>query len=248
MQTAHEARIPRHLAIIMDGNGRWAQKRGLPRSAGHRQGVEAVRRVTRAARDMGIKYLTLYSFSTENWARPKAEIGELFALLKLFIRRDLAELHQNNVRVVIIGQREGLPDDLRPLLLDAEKLTRENTGQVLVIAFNYGSRGEIAIAAKRLAERAIAGEISLQDITPELLECELDTAGIPDPDLIIRTSGELRLSNFLLWQSAYSEFLFYDCLWPDFGAEELATAVEEYGARRRRYGGIDRVASRETGS
>ena len=248
MQRADTAKIPRHLAIIMDGNGRWAQKRGLPRSAGHRQGVEAVRRVTRAARDMGIEYLTLYSFSTENWARPKAEIGELFSLLKMFIRRDLAELHQNNVRVVIIGQREGLPDDLRPLLLEAEKLTRNNTGQVLVIAFNYGSRGEIAIAARKLAERAISGEISPAEITPERLEYELDTAGIPDPDLIIRTSGELRLSNFLLWQSAYSELLFHDCLWPDFGAEELTAAIEEYGARCRRYGGVDPVASRETGS
>lgn len=247
-QFDENANPPRHVAIIMDGNGRWAQQRGLPRTVGHRHGVEAVRRVTRAARELGVDYLTLYSFSTENWARPKSEVTELFSLLKVFIRRDLAELHQNNVRVVIIGQREGLPGDILPLLVEAERLTRNNTGQSLVIAFNYGARNEIALAAAKVAEKAVLGEILPEDISVEVLENNLMTAGIPDPDLVIRTSGEKRLSNFLLWQSAYSEFVFTETLWPDFGAEELKSAISEYYARRRRYGGLESRHSQETGS
>jgi undecaprenyl diphosphate synthase len=242
-------RLPRHVAIIMDGNGRWAVKRGLPRFRGHRHGVEAVRRVARAARELGVEYLTLYSFSTENWSRPKAEVGELFSLLKLFIRRDLAELHQNNVRLRVIGEREGLPDDILPLLAEAEKLTAKNTGQTLVIALNYGARQEIARAAKRLAQKAAAGQIDPDAIDAAMVERELETSGIPDPDLIIRTSGEVRLSNFLLWQSAYSELVFVDALWPDFGESEFLAAIEEYSGRNRRYGGLtDPAGSRETGS
>lgn len=243
-----KANLPRHVAIIMDGNGRWAVRRGLPRVAGHRHGVEAVRRVARAARDMGIEYLTLYSFSTENWSRPKAEIGELFSLLKLFVRRDLAELHQNNVRVLVIGERQGVPSDVLSLLLEAEKLTEANTGQKLVIAFNYGARTEIVAAVRRIAARAAAGALDPAAITAETIESELFTSDIPDPDLIIRTSGEKRLSNFLLWQAAYSEFVFTDTLWPDFGPDEFAAALAEFSMRKRRFGGLDAAGSRETGS
>ncbi len=239
---------PRHVAIIMDGNGRWAAKRGLPRSAGHRQGVEAVRRITRKAREMGIDYLTLYSFSTENWSRPATEINELFSLLKMFIRRDLAELHQNNVRVVVIGDRDGVPDDIWNLLIEAQRLTIDNTAQTLVIAFNYGSRTEIAAAARKIAEKAVKGEMALDDIDESAISGELLTTGIPDPDLIIRTSGEMRLSNFLLWQAAYSEFYFSQANWPEFTPELFEAAIAEYSGRKRRFGGVDEIGARETGS
>ena len=240
--------MPRHVAIIMDGNGRWAVRRGLPRIAGHRHGVESVRKVAQAARNLGIEYLTLYSFSTENWSRPRSEVGELFSLLKHFIRRDLAELHQANVSVRVIGEREGVPADVLSLLVEAEKLTAENTGQKLVIAFNYGGRNEITGAARRLARMAAEGLIDPDEITPEVISNALDTAGIPDPDVIIRTSGEQRLSNFLLWQAAYSEFVFVDTLWPDFGAEEFAQALDVYSMRRRRFGGIEADPTRVAGS
>ncbi|MEZ5871964.1 MAG: isoprenyl transferase [Nitratireductor sp.] len=240
---------PRHVAIIMDGNGRWALQRGLPRFRGHHQGVEAVRRVARAARDLGVEYLTLYSFSTENWSRPKAEVNELFSLLKLFIRRDLAELHRDNVRVRIIGEREGLPSDILPLLIEAERLTANNSGQTLVIAFNYGGRHEIVSAARRIAAMAVQGKIAVDDVDAGLFESMLDTRGIPDPDVVIRTSGEKRISNFLLWQLAYSEFVFVDRLWPDFDSEDLKQAITEFQSRTRRYGGVDGVSgSRGTGS
>jgi undecaprenyl diphosphate synthase len=248
MKSDPNGRQPRHVAIIMDGNGRWAVRRGLPRVAGHRHGVEAVRKVAQAARDLGIEYLTLYSFSTENWSRPRSEVGELFSLLKHFIRRDLAELHQNNVSVRVIGEREGVPSDVLSLLVEAEKLTAENSGQKLVIAFNYGGRHEITSAARRLARMAAEGLIDPDEITPEVFSNALDTAGIPDPDLIIRTSGEQRLSNFLLWQAAYAEFVFVDTLWPDFGAEEFSHALEIYSMRRRRFGGIEADTGRVAGS
>ncbi len=248
MENSGSGNTPRHIAIIMDGNGRWAQQRGLSRTAGHRQGVEAVRKITRAARDRGVEYLTLYSFSTENWSRPHAEINDLFSLLRLFIRRDLAELHQNNVRILVIGQRQGVPEDILALLDEACRLTRQNTAQTLVIAFNYGARTEIAQAAKKLAEKAVSGEISISDIDEHALQENLQTRGIPDPDLIIRTSGEKRISNFLLWQAAYAEFVFFECYWPDFGDAELAEAISEYANRKRRFGGIEAVSSRETGS
>ena len=236
--------IPPHVAIIMDGNGRWAQSRGLPRSAGHRMGVEAVRRTVRAAIEIGVKYLTIFSFSSENWARPASEIDDLMGLMKRFIRRDLAELHQNNVRVRVIGEREGVDAELLGLIDEAVELTNANTALDLVIAFNYGARAEIARAARRLAERVLEGTIKAEQITPEALSAALDTQSIPDPDLLIRTSGELRLSNFLLWQSAYTEFVFLEACWPDFGRELLQQAIDEYRRRDRRYGG---VAARSTG-
>jgi undecaprenyl diphosphate synthase len=248
MKSDPNGRQPRHVAIIMDGNGRWAVRRGLPRIAGHRHGVESVRKVAQAARDLGIEYLTLYSFSTENWSRPRSEVGELFSLLKHFIRRDLAELHKANVSVRVIGEREGVPADVLNLLVEAEKLTAENTGQKLVIAFNYGGRNEITGAARRLARMAAEGLIDPDEITPEVISNTLDTAGIPDPDVIIRTSGEQRLSNFLLWQAAYAEFVFVDTLWPDFGAEEFVQALDVYSMRRRRFGGIEADPTRVAGS
>ena len=233
-----ERENPRHVAIIMDGNGRWAEQRGLPRSAGHRRGVETVREIVRASKDLGIEYLTLYSFSSENWTRPKSEISELFSLLKFFVRRDLAEMHENNVRLKIIGERDGLPDDILAILDEAAALTDKNDGQTIVIAFNYGSRAEIASATRRLAAKVKSGELPLEDLDVDCISNELDTAGIPDPDLVIRTSGEIRLSNFLLWQSAYSELVFVDCLWPDFDKSEYRAAVETYRNRTRKFGGL----------
>jgi undecaprenyl diphosphate synthase len=232
------AQVPRHVAIIMDGNGRWAQQRGLPRSAGHRMGVEAVRRTVRAAMEVGVQYLTIYSFSSENWARPVTEVDDLMGLMRRFIRRDLADLHKNGVRIGVIGERDRVDGELLQLIDEAIALTARNTALNLQIAFNYGSRAEIAKAARRLAERVLAGVIRPQDITPEALGAELDTCGVPDPDLLIRTSGELRLSNFLLWQSAYTEFVFLDAFWPDFGRELLEQAIEEYRRRSRRFGGV----------
>jgi undecaprenyl diphosphate synthase len=232
------AKAPRHVAIIMDGNGRWAQTRGLPRAAGHRSGVEAVRRTVKAAMELGIPYLTLYSFSSENWSRPESEIDDLMGLMKRFIRSDLAELHHNGVRIRVIGEREGVDPELLELIDEAVAVTTKNTALDLVIAFNYGSRAEISRAARRLAERVAAGEITPDDVTPEALGAELDTQGVPDPDLLIRTSGELRLSNFLLWQAAYTEFVFLDAFWPDFGRDLLEQAIKEYCARQRRFGGI----------
>ena len=236
--TETRAHAPRHVAIIMDGNGRWAQRRGLPRSAGHRMGVEAVRRTVRAAIELGLQYLTIFSFSSENWTRPASEIDDLMGLMKRFIRRDLAELHQNNVRVRVIGEREGVDGELLGLIDEAVDLTSGNTALDLVIAFNYGSRAEIARAARQLAERCLDGTMQPVEITPEALSAALDTQEIPDPDLLIRTSGELRLSNFLLWQSAYTEFVFLEACWPDFGRELLQQAIEDFRRRDRRFGGI----------
>ena len=230
--------IPRHVAIIMDGNGRWAQRRGLPRSAGHRMGVEAVRRTVRAAIDLRLEYLTIFSFSSENWARPASEIDDLLGLMKRFIRRDLAELHKSNVRVRVIGEREGVDTELLGLMDEAVTLTRANTALDLIIAFNYGSRAEIARAARRLAQRCVEGTMRADEITPDALSAELDTQDVPDPDLLIRTSGELRLSNFLLWQSAYTEFVFLENCWPDFGRELLEQAIGEFRRRDRRFGGV----------
>ena len=232
-----------HVAIIMDGNGRWAKERGLPRTLGHRQGVEAVRRTVRAARELAIPFLTLYSFSSENWSRPADEIDDLMGLMKRFIRRDLAELHQENVRILIIGERSNVDPELMTLIDEAVDLTRLNTSLTLVIAFNYGSRAEIARAARRLAEDVAAGKLEPADITPERLDSALDTHGIPDPDLLIRTSGEMRLSNFLLWQAAYTEFVFLDAYWPDFGSELLEAAIGEFRARERRFGGLSHAST-----
>jgi undecaprenyl diphosphate synthase len=229
---------PEHIAIIMDGNGRWAKARGLPRAAGHRAGVEALRQTVRNADDLGIRWITVYAFSSENWSRPKSEVTDLMGLLKLFIRRDLAELHQNGVKVRVIGERQSLQPDIAALLDEAELLTRDNSALNLVIAFNYGSRDEIARAATRIAEAAVAGQLDPRDITPESFGAFLDTVDIPDPDLIIRTGGEIRLSNFLLWQAAYAELIFLSCYWPDFGKAHLVEAIQTFAARERRFGGV----------
>jgi undecaprenyl diphosphate synthase len=235
-QPAYE--VPRHVAIIMDGNGRWAAARGLPRAEGHRRGVEALRRTIRAAGEIGISYITIFSFSAENWSRPANEVLELMGLLRRFIRNDLAELHQSNVRVRIIGEREGLDPDIGRLLTEAEELTRANSGLTLVVAFNYGSRQEIARAAHRMAVEIASGSLKSADVTMETLGGFLDAPDVPDPDLIIRTSGEQRLSNFLLWQSAYSELVFVPTYWPDFDRAALEAAILEYQQRERRFGGL----------
>ena len=229
---------PCHVAIIMDGNGRWVAQRGLPRAEGHRIGVEALRRTVRAAGELGIQFLTIFSFSLENWSRPPQEIRDLMGLLRRFIRHDLAELHGNNVRVRIIGVRAGLESEILRLLEEAEELTKNNTGLTLVVAFNYGGRQEIAGAARQLAEDVAAGRLSAADINAELFSTRLDTAGIPDPDLIIRTSGEQRLSNFLLWQAAYSELVFLPVYWPEFDRATLEEAIAEFRRRERRFGGL----------
>src|SRR5215210_944226 len=223
--------VPAHVAIIMDGNGRWAARRGLPRVEGHRRGVEAVRRTVRVAIELGIRYLTIYSFSSENWRRPPQEVSDLMGLLKRFLRHDLADLHANNVRVRIIGERSTLSPDIRRLLEEAEELTKRNTGLTLVVAFNYGSRQEIANAVRAIAERVRRGEIAPEAIEETTIASALDTHGVPDPDLVIRTSGEQRISNFLLWQSAYAEFVFTPDLWPDFDAASFRAAIEEYARR-----------------
>lgn len=229
---------PRHVAIIMDGNGRWAAARGLPRAEGHRRGVEALRRTVRAAGEIGIRYLTIFSFSSENWSRPPAEVSELMGLLRRFVRNDLAELHQNNVRVRIIGERDGLSPDIGPLLIEAEELTRKNTGLCLVVAFNYGARQEIARAARRIAEAAARGELAPAEIDADRFSSFMDAPDVPDPDLIIRTSGEQRMSNFLLWQAAYSELVFVPGFWPDFDRSALEAVIIEFRRRERRFGGL----------
>ena len=243
MATAAASRVastplPRHVAIIMDGNGRWAAQRHLPRAAGHRAGVEAVRAVTRAARAMGIAALTLYAFSSENWRRPEDEVSGLMKLLKFFIRNDLAELVDENVRLRVLGDYRRFPNDVVELIDDALARTSANTGPILAIALNYGSQAELVEAARRLAARAIDGGIDPAMIDALAIEGELETRDLPPLDLMIRTSGEHRLSNFLLWQAAYAELLFVDTLWPDFGADDLAAALDAFGQRQRRYGGL----------
>jgi len=233
-----DGRVPRHVAIIMDGNGRWAAERGLPRTEGHRRGMEAVRRTVDAAIDLGIETITLFSFSSENWSRPPAEVSFLFGLIRIFIRRDLADLHRNGVRITVIGDRANVPADIVGLIEEAETLTAANRRLNMVVAFNYGSRGEIVRAVKRIADGVKRGEIDPASIDEATIGRHLDTAAIPDPDLLIRTSGELRLSNFLLWQVAYSELVFLPLYWPDFGADALRAAVREFAKRDRRYGGV----------
>jgi len=229
---------PRHVAIIMDGNGRWAAERGLPRGEGHRRGVEALRRAVRACGDLGIGYLTIFSFSSENWTRPAKEISDLMGLLRRFIRHDLADLHASNVRVRVIGERAGLDPEIGRLLTEAEELTAANTGLVLVVAFNYGGRQEIARAARHVAEEVAAGRLAPEAVTAEVLGRFFDAPDVPDPDLLIRTSGEQRLSNFLLWQTAYSELVFLPIYWPDFDRAALEKAIDEYRRRERRFGGL----------
>ena len=230
--------MPAHLAIIMDGNGRWATQRGLPRAEGHRRGVEALRRIVRAMEPRGIRHLTIYSFSTENWKRPKAEVSVLMSLMKRFIEQDLAELHGAGVRIRIIGERESLGSDIRALIDRAEAVTRDNANVTLNVAFNYGARDEIVRAMRRLAGDVAAGRRNVGDLTEAVVAETLDTAGQPDPDLVIRTSGEHRISNFLLWQAAYAELVFSDVLWPDFDEAALDEALAEFAQRDRRYGGL----------
>ena len=227
---------PRHVAIIMDGNGRWAKARGLPRIAGHRRGAEAVRRTVTAATDLGIRYLTLFGFSSENWKRPADEVIDLMGLLRHYLRGEVAELHEKGVRFRVFGERSRLPGDIVTLITHAETLTRDNTRLNLAIALSYGGRAEIARAARLIAAEVAAGRLTVDVIDETVVARFLFTEGIPDPDLLIRTSGEQRISNFLLWQSAYAELVFTSTLWPDFAKADLENAVREFQGRERRYG------------
>ncbi|MEO0411277.1 MAG: isoprenyl transferase [Pseudomonadota bacterium] len=229
--------IPRHIAIIMDGNGRWAKGKGLPRLAGHRRGAEAVRRCVTAASEAGIEYLTLYAFSSENWNRPADEVTDLMNLLQMYLRKEVSELDRKNVRICFIGRRERLAPDTLQLMQSAEQQTQANTGLTLCIALNYGSHSEIVEATRKIAIQVAKGALAPTEITQQHITDNLLTADIPDPDLIIRTSGEQRLSNFLLWQAAYAELVFLEVLWPDFGEDELREALNEFERRDRRYGG-----------
>jgi undecaprenyl diphosphate synthase len=235
---AGDGRLPRHVAIIMDGNGRWAKKRLLPRMAGHRKGIEAAKAVVRAAGDFGLEVLTLYAFSTENWSRPAEEVGELMGLLRHFIKADIAELAKNGVQLRVIGDYRALAPDLVKLIDEAVARTASNTKTTLVIALNYGSQAEITQAVRDLAGDAAEGRIDASAITAEHVTARLETSDWPPPDLLIRTSGEQRLSNFLLWQAAYAELLFVETLWPDFGRTELKAALDQYARRERRFGGL----------
>ena len=231
-----KARLPRHIAIIMDGNGRWAKRQGLARVFGHKRGVETVHNITVAATELGIEYLTLYTFSTENWNRPKEEIDALMALLVDTIVKETPTLMENNVRLLTIGDLDRLPEQTRKKFVGCIEQTSKNTGLSMVIALSYSARWEITHAVKTAVARAQAGELRPEDVNEQLVSSLMTTADMPDPDLLIRTSGELRISNFLLWQLAYSELYFTDCLWPDFTAEELYRAIVDYQNRERRFG------------
>jgi len=226
--------LPQHVAVIMDGNGRWAKARKLPRTAGHKSGVDAVRRTVKAARQTGVRYLTLFGFSNENWSRPESEIGDLMGLLRLYLRAEAADLHKNGVRLRVIGRRDRLAADIVKLITETEKLTADNDDLYLTIALDYGGRQDILNAVKTLMSQGIAAD----EVNSENFSNACMTAGLPDPDLLIRTSGEQRISNFLLWQCAYTEFVFMDVLWPDFGPDHLAEAIAEYASRQRRFGGV----------
>lgn len=231
-------RVPEHVAIILDGNGRWAKKRFLPRNMGHAQGSKTVERIIEDAFDMGIKYLTVYAFSTENWRRPKDEVDALMKLLRDYLKTCIKRANKNNMRVRVIGDVTGLSEDLREKIEQLEESSKGNTGINFTIALNYGSRDEMIRAMKKMAGDLLAGTLKKEEITEDLFAGYLDTKGLPEPDLMIRTSGEQRLSNFMLWQLAYTEFYFTDVLWPDFNKKELKKAVEYYNGRERRFGGI----------
>ncbi|VAV93516.1 Undecaprenyl diphosphate synthase [hydrothermal vent metagenome] len=230
---------PAHVAIVMDGNGRWSQSRGKSRRAGHQAGVDTVRKIVKYAASCGTQYLTLYSFSTENWKRPKEEIQALFGLLKAFVKKDLAQLNKANVQITVLGSRSKLPEEIKLLIEKVEIKTAANNGLNLNIAFNYGGRDEIVRMTQKLAKDVQQDKLDIADIDENMLCQSLDTAGQPDPDMIIRTGGENRISNFLLWQSAYAEFILLDVLWPDFCTKDYDLALEIYGARRRRMGGLN---------
>jgi undecaprenyl diphosphate synthase len=229
---------PKHVAIIMDGNGRWAKARGLPRTAGHRKGVEAVRRTVEAARELGVPYLTMFGFSSENWRRPEGEVFDLMQLLRFYLRSEIAELHKNGVRLRVIGDRTKLSGDIVTMIEKAEELTRNNKELNLIIALSYGARQEIVEATRQMVRDALEGRLSPDEITEESFSARLLTRDIPDPDLLVRTSGEQRISNFLLWQSAYTELVFVDTLWPDFTKRDLEDAIREFNQRDRRYGAV----------
>jgi undecaprenyl diphosphate synthase len=229
---------PKHVAIIMDGNGRWAKARGLPRTAGHRKGVEAVRRTVEAARELGVPYLTMFGFSSENWRRPEGEVFDLMQLLRFYLRSEIAELHKNGVRLRVIGDRAKLSGDIVTMIEKAEELTRNNTELNLIIALSYGARQEIVEATRQMVRDALEGRLSPEEITEESFSARLLTRDVPDPDLLVRTSGEQRISNFLLWQSAYTELVFVDTLWPDFTKRDLEDAIREFNQRDRRYGAV----------
>ena len=229
---------PKHVAIIMDGNGRWAKARGMPRAFGHKAGVDALRLAVEAARDLGLGHLSVYAFSTENWNRPQSEIDSLFDLLRMFVKRDLAQLHRDGVRIRIIGSREGLSEDLLELIDDAVRTTRDNTRLTLNIAFNYGGRGELVAAMREMGRMIVAGTLGPDEIDEAMISRMIWSADSPDPDLVIRTSGEVRLSNFLLWSGAYAELMFINQLWPDFTKESLEKAIDAFRRRDRRFGGL----------
>ncbi|MBK1697811.1 isoprenyl transferase [Rhodovibrio salinarum] len=228
--------LPQHIAVIMDGNGRWAHARGLPRTAGHRQGAEAVRRVVERVGELGVPYLTVFGFSAENWKRPASEIEDLMWLLRRYLKSEVAELHKNDVRFQVIGDRTRFGPDLRQMLADAEASTADNGRLTLTLALNYGGRQDIVDASRKLAQQAATGALDPEAIDPERFAGALSTAGMPDPDMLIRTSGEQRISNFLLWQCAYAELFFLDKLWPDMAKDDVSRAVQEYQRRERRYG------------
>jgi undecaprenyl diphosphate synthase len=236
LSTAPPPRLPRHVAIIMDGNGRWAQARGLPRIAGHRQGADAVRRTLVAAGELGIPYLTLFGFSSENWKRPPDEIDSLMGLLRHYLRSEIAELHRNGVRLRVIGELDRLAPDIAAMIRNAEALTRDNDRINLTIALSYGGRAEIVASARAIAAEVMEGTLTLDRIDEAAVGRHLFTSELPEPDLLIRTSGEQRISNFLLWQCAYAELVFTKTLWPDFGRADLEQAVADFGGRERRYG------------
>ena len=235
-EDAPPRRLPRHVAIIMDGNGRWAQARGLPRIAGHRRGAEAVRRAVAGARDLGIPYLTLFGFSSENWRRPTTEIHDLMGLLRHYLFGEITELHRNGIRLKVIGDIGRLAPDIIALIEEAEALTRGNSAITLTMALSYGGRAEIVAAVRAIAAKVAGGSLVADAVDEDCLARHLFTAGLPDPDLLIRTSGEQRISNFLLWQCAYSELVFTKTLWPDFAKSDLDQAIDEYCGRERRYG------------
>jgi len=232
-------KIPEHIGIIMDGNGRWAKRRGMPRNVGHSQGSKTVRKICEEAWNLGVKYLTVYAFSTENWSRPQDEIDALMKILRNYLKDAIKQCKENNMRVRIIGDISVLPEDMITSIKRLEEVSSVNTGLQFQIALNYGGRDEVLRAVKRAAAKLLAEGKSVDEMSLEDIGASLDTAGIPDPDLIIRTSGEQRLSNFLMWQSAYSEYYFTDVLWPDFNKKALIEAIEYYGSRNRRFGGLD---------
>ena len=233
-----KASLPRHVAIVMDGNGRWASRRMMPRAAGHVAGVSKVRTIVRAANDIGLPNLTLYAFSSENWKRPITEVSHLMSLFRAYVREDVSQLLENNVRVRFIGNRSRASSDILALMEESESRTEACTGLNLTLAFDYGSQEEIAAAAREMARAAVRGELDPEKITTEFFASQLSTAGTPDPDLVVRTSGEYRLSNFLLWQSAYSEFVFVDKSWPDFTREDFFEALNVFAQRERRFGAV----------